>query len=139
MFSAREIINDLSYSDSNTQVVDSLPEKFSFNNLTILLSSSQRYFYLKENQTLKLFLTILHRLISSSSIPRKSSSTIPDAPPLPADIDHQQPIATLSPSETNNNNEEPFSLRDLFDETIPTILTNTSTIQPDNLSFIIIQ
>jgi hypothetical protein len=120
MFSTRELINDLSYSDLNIQTIDSLPEKFAFTNLTILLQPSHRYFYLKENQTLKLFLTILNRLISSST-PRKSVSTIPDAPPLPSDIPS---------TETNNNNEDPFNLRDLFDETIPTILTNTSTAQP---------
>jgi hypothetical protein len=120
MFSTRELLNDLSYSDPNIQTIDSLPEKFSFTNLTNSLQSSYRYYYLKENQTLKLFLTILHRLISSSPI--KSSSTIPDAPPLPSDL--------LS---TETNSEDTFGISSLFDETSSTILTNTSTIQPTTI------
>jgi len=124
MFSTREIINDLSYSDPNLQTIDLLPEKFYFINLTNLLQSSHRYFYLKEHQTLKLFLTILHRLISSSPI--KPSSTIPDAPPLPADISTAATTTTTTTTETNS--EDTFGISSLFDETTSTILTNPSTI-----------
>jgi hypothetical protein len=125
MFSTREIINDLSYSDPNLQTIDLLPEKFYFVNLTNLLQSSHRYFYLKENQTLKLFLIILHRLISSSPI--KPSSTIPDAPPLPADISTAA-AATTTTTTTETNSEDTFGISSLFDETTSTILTNPSTI-----------
>jgi hypothetical protein len=114
MFSTRELINDLSYSDPNIQPIDSLPEKFSFTNLTTPLQSSHRYFYLKEHQTLKLFLTILRRL-TSPLIQIKASSTIPDAPPLPSDL-----------SSTEKDGEDDYYIRDLFNETI---LTNPTTIQ----------
>ncbi|CAF4756677.1 unnamed protein product, partial [Rotaria sp. Silwood2] len=123
MFSTRELINDISYSDSNIEIIDSFNEKFSFTNITDLLQSSQRYFYLKEYQTLKLFLTILYRLISSSSTTTttttiKISSTIPDAPPLPPE----------TPS-TENISEDTFGIKNLFDETNSVNLTNTSTTQ----------
>ncbi|CAF3538830.1 unnamed protein product [Rotaria sp. Silwood1] len=125
MFSTRELINDISYTDSNIEIIDSLNEKFSFKNITDLLQSSQRYIYLKEYQTLKLFLTILHRLISSSSSSTSStttikiSTTIPDAPPLPPE----------TPS-TENISEDTFGIKNLFDETNTVNLTNTSTTQP---------
>lgn len=130
MFSTRELINDLSYSDPNIETIDSFPEKFSFTSLSNSLQSSQRYHYLKQHQTLKLFFTILHRLVPSSSPPSPSSSlavaaavkptsTIPDAPPLPSDI-----------PTTETNNEDTFGISCLFDETSSTILTNPSTNQP---------
>jgi hypothetical protein len=122
MFSTRELINDLSYADSTNQTNDSLPETFSFTNLTNSLQSSHRYHYLQQNQTLKLFLTILHRLISAASSPQlpiKPISTIPDAPPLPSDL-----ISTEIP------NEDTFGISSLFDETNTTILTNPPTTQP---------
>jgi hypothetical protein len=111
MFSTRELINDLSYSDFNV----STTEKFTFTNLTNSLQSTHRYFYLQQYQTLKLFLTILQRLTFSSPI--KSISTIPDAPPLPSDM--------VPPTEVNS--EDTFGISSLFDETISPILTNTST------------
>ncbi|UJR08441.1 hypothetical protein I4U23_012711 [Adineta vaga] len=113
MFSTREIISDLSYADGNNSLPDSLPEKFT---LTTSLQSSQRYLYLKEHQTLKLFLTILRRL-SSPILPIKSSSTVPDAPPLPSEL-------TLTEKEI----DEDFYIRDLFTE--PILTNTTTTIQP---------
>jgi len=99
MFSTRELINDLSYSDFNV----SITEKFTFTNLTNSLQSTHRYFYLQQYQTLKLFLTILQRLTFSSPI--KSISTIPDAPPLPSDM--------VPPTEVNS--EDTFGISSLFD------------------------
>ena len=111
MLSTHELITDLSYSDSPL-------EKSTFTHLTTSLQSSQRYAYLKHYQTLKLFLTILHRLISSSPI--KPVSTIPDAPPLPSDI---------SPA-TEVNTEDTFGISSLFDEISSPTLTNTGNNQP---------
>ncbi|CAF3628387.1 unnamed protein product [Adineta steineri] len=110
MFSTREIINDLSYSDSNIQTIDIHSEKFT---LTSLLQSSQRYYYLEKNQTLKLFLIILRRLTLPIQI--KPSVIIPDAPPLPTDL-----------LITEKDGEDDYYIRDLFTEPI---LTNTSTTQ----------
>ncbi|CAM4878013.1 unnamed protein product [Rotaria socialis] len=119
MFSTRELINDISYSNLDIDTIDSINEKFSFTSVTTLLQSSHRYVYLKEHQTLKLFLTISHRLISSSTI--KISTTIPDAPPLPSDI----------PS-AENTSEDTFGIKNLFDETSSLNLAAPATTQQTN-------
>ena len=117
MFSTRELINDISYSDSNIELInDNFAETFSLTTITNRLQSSHRYFYLQKNQTLKLFLTISCHLISSSEV--KVSSTIPDAPPLPSNI---TPVDNIA--------EDTFGIKNLFDETVPTNLTTTSSNQ----------
>ncbi|CAF4025773.1 unnamed protein product [Rotaria sordida] len=67
IFSIRELINRISYSNFNIEIIDSQNQIFSFTNITDLLQSSQPLFYLQEYQRFKLFLIILNRLISSSS------------------------------------------------------------------------
>ncbi|CAF2958633.1 unnamed protein product [Rotaria sp. Silwood2] len=67
IFSTRELITYISYSNFNIEIIYSLYQISSFTNITDLLQLSQPYFYLQEHQTFKLFLIILNRLISSSS------------------------------------------------------------------------
>ena len=117
MFAVRELINDLSHSDENNE---NLPEKFLWT--TTVLQSTQRYAYLKKIQTLKIFFTILNRLTINS--PRKLSSTIPDAPPLPADILPTTTTAAAAAADTPS--EDTFGISSLFDESTAVVLTNTT-------------
>ena len=124
IFSTREIIADLSLTHADAESIDLLEAKSSFANLTSSLDSSERYSYLKKHQTLKLFLTVLHRLLPSSSSPPspspsiKSSSPIPDAPPFPADM--------LVPEPTG---EETLYISHLFDENNSNLLSNGAANQ----------
>lgn len=118
MFSTRELINDMPYSDISLDL-NTPKEKPTFTSITNLLQSSDRYIYLKENETLKLFLMILYRLMSSTTI--KITSTIPDAPPLP--VDNQS---------TENSSDDTFGIKSLFDETSSVNLAPPVTTQPTN-------
>ena len=117
MFAVRELINDLSHSDENNE---NLPEKFLWT--TTVLQSTQRYAYLKKIQTLKIFFTILNRLTINS--PRKLSSTIPDAPPFPADI--LPTTTTTAAAAADTPSEDTFGISSLFDESTAVVLTNTT-------------
>ena len=104
MYSTRELIQDLSTDPSV------IARPLVFEDLHQVFNAAERYHFLRQFQTLKVFLLMLHRwVLSSSPPPVRQRSSIPDAPPLPSDL---VPVETPA--------DDTFNLDNLFDEKINT-------------------